>query len=213
MHFINIKSFGQLIRDQREAKGYPLRKVAAALEIDQAILCKIELGQRNANESYIKPLSALLDIDENQLLVSLQVEQILQVVHFDTIGLAALELVAAEVKAFIHKSAHREYQLDKMRAVFRNFQRVTKAFAYDLGDPHTEPYDRKLLRFAVEIDHKYTGVYSLSELQRSLQSTLNKPTNVEYLETLHPETLSQLRPVMELIYHRTDVQVDKVLML
>lgn len=44
-----MESLGETIRKRREDKELPLRTVAAYLDIDQAILSKIERVQRNAN--------------------------------------------------------------------------------------------------------------------------------------------------------------------
>jgi ribosome-binding protein aMBF1 (putative translation factor) len=41
-----MKSFGEIIKTERENKGLILRKVASALDIDQAIVCKFERGDR-----------------------------------------------------------------------------------------------------------------------------------------------------------------------
>ena len=41
-----MKSFGEIIRSERENKGLILRKVASALDIDQAIISKFDLGDR-----------------------------------------------------------------------------------------------------------------------------------------------------------------------
>jgi len=43
-----MKVFGATIRKLREEKKLPLRIVSAYLDIDQAILSKIERGQRRA---------------------------------------------------------------------------------------------------------------------------------------------------------------------
>ena len=43
-----MKSFGEYIRRVRENKGLPLRKVAAALDIDTSILSKLERNERRA---------------------------------------------------------------------------------------------------------------------------------------------------------------------
>ena len=48
-----MKTFGNIIRHKREEKGLLLRQVAAALEIDQALLSKIERGQRNAKKQLV----------------------------------------------------------------------------------------------------------------------------------------------------------------
>jgi transcriptional regulator with XRE-family HTH domain len=42
----NREAFGSWLRGLRESKGVPIRAVAAAAEMDQSVLSKIELGQR-----------------------------------------------------------------------------------------------------------------------------------------------------------------------
>jgi transcriptional regulator with XRE-family HTH domain len=59
--------FGELIRQLRVENGYPLRIVAAKLNIDQAILCNIERGQRKANKEQINILANFFNYDEKKL--------------------------------------------------------------------------------------------------------------------------------------------------
>jgi transcriptional regulator with XRE-family HTH domain len=61
---------GETIRKLREDKKLPLRTVAAFLDIDQAILGKIERGQCNANRNNVVKLAEFFKIEENDLLVS-----------------------------------------------------------------------------------------------------------------------------------------------
>jgi transcriptional regulator with XRE-family HTH domain len=46
-------NFGSKIRTLREAKAIPLRTVAAYLDMDQAILSKIERGLRQASHMQV----------------------------------------------------------------------------------------------------------------------------------------------------------------
>jgi len=62
-----MKSFGEYIRKAREDKGLPLRKVAAALDIDTSILSKIERNERRATIEMIPILSATLDKTEKEI--------------------------------------------------------------------------------------------------------------------------------------------------
>ncbi len=48
-----MQNIGGLIRTLREKEGYPLRKVAAFLDIDQAVLSKIERGQRKLTKEKV----------------------------------------------------------------------------------------------------------------------------------------------------------------
>jgi transcriptional regulator with XRE-family HTH domain len=62
-----MKTFGEYIRKSRENKGLPLRKVAAALDIDTSILSKIERNERRATIEMIPILAESLDKDEKEV--------------------------------------------------------------------------------------------------------------------------------------------------
>ena len=61
------ETFGDHIRLLREQHKLPLRKVAAALDIDQSTLGKIERGERSANKDMIRVLSTLFNVNESEL--------------------------------------------------------------------------------------------------------------------------------------------------
>lgn len=61
------ESFGEHIRHLREQSGLPLRKVAAALDIDPSTLSKIERGERTANKGMIPILADLFSEDREKL--------------------------------------------------------------------------------------------------------------------------------------------------
>lgn len=54
---VKMKSLGENLRQLRTDKGLPLRTVAAFLDMDQAILSKIERGQRRANREQVLKLA------------------------------------------------------------------------------------------------------------------------------------------------------------
>jgi transcriptional regulator with XRE-family HTH domain len=62
-----MKTFGEYIRKSREDKGLPLRKVAAALDIDTSILSKIERNERRATIEMIPILAESLDKVEKEV--------------------------------------------------------------------------------------------------------------------------------------------------
>lgn len=61
------ESFGEYIRRLRENKRLPIRKVAAALDIDPSTLSKIERGERSANKVMILKLSKIYKVSEDSL--------------------------------------------------------------------------------------------------------------------------------------------------
>ncbi|RLD62537.1 MAG: XRE family transcriptional regulator [Bacteroidetes bacterium] len=62
-----MKTFGEYIRKLREDKGLPLRKVAAALDIDTSILSKIERNERRATIEMIPILAETLKKAEKDI--------------------------------------------------------------------------------------------------------------------------------------------------
>jgi transcriptional regulator with XRE-family HTH domain len=68
--FSKMDTFGDIIRQKREEKGLPLRIVAGYLDIDQAILSKIERGQRKPSKDYVLKLAEYFKIDKENLLVA-----------------------------------------------------------------------------------------------------------------------------------------------
>lgn len=65
-----MDTLGDIVRQQREEKGLPLRIVAGFLNIDQAILSKIERGQRKASKEQVLKLAEYFNVDKEQLLVA-----------------------------------------------------------------------------------------------------------------------------------------------
>ena len=62
-----MKTFGEYIRKSREDKGLPLRKVAAALDIDTSILSKIERNERRATTEMIPVLAETLEKPKKEI--------------------------------------------------------------------------------------------------------------------------------------------------
>jgi len=60
-------AFGEHIRILREEQGLPIRKVAAAIDIDPSTLSKIERGERSANKEMIPFLADLFNEDREEL--------------------------------------------------------------------------------------------------------------------------------------------------
>ncbi len=63
-----MQTLGKKIRRFREDRGLLLRHVAAAIDIDQAILSKIERGERKATKNQIIALEEYFGIQKDELL-------------------------------------------------------------------------------------------------------------------------------------------------
>lgn len=91
-------TLGEKIRKLREENELPLRTVAASLYIDQAILSKIERGQRNATREQVVKLAEYFKIKESDLLVSWLSDKLVYEVAEEKVALKALQLAEEKVK-------------------------------------------------------------------------------------------------------------------
>ncbi len=70
-------SFGSYLKQIREQKKIPQRKVAHRLDIDTSTLSKMELGERQINVSMIEGLADALGLDYKDLQIKFISEKII----------------------------------------------------------------------------------------------------------------------------------------
>jgi transcriptional regulator with XRE-family HTH domain len=88
-------TFTERIRQLREQRQLPQRKVAEALDIDSATYCKIERGERRARKEHLSILAELLQSDREELLTLWLADQIVEVVE-DEQAVADKALIVAK---------------------------------------------------------------------------------------------------------------------
>jgi len=93
-----MESLGDTIRKLREDKELPLRIVSAYLDIDQAILSKIERGQRKATREQVVKLAEYFEVNKNDLLVAWLSDKLAYEVQDEDLALQAMKVAEEKVK-------------------------------------------------------------------------------------------------------------------
>lgn len=93
-----MEKFGQVIRKERLNKGLLLRQVAAQLEIDQAILSKIERNERKASREIIIKLADILEIDKKKLLIEYYSDKIVNEIGYEEVAIQVLKISEKKIK-------------------------------------------------------------------------------------------------------------------
>jgi len=75
--------FANKIRELRENKQMLQRHISAALDIDNAMYCKIERGDRQAKREQIPFIAEILQADKEELLALWLADQVTAVVESD----------------------------------------------------------------------------------------------------------------------------------
>lgn len=91
-------TLGHRIRNLRESQELLLRQVAAAIEIDQALLSKIERSERIGTKNQIIALASFFKIDEKELLTLWLGEKIAYKIKDEDVANAALKVAEETIK-------------------------------------------------------------------------------------------------------------------
>jgi transcriptional regulator with XRE-family HTH domain len=95
-----MESLGDGIRKLREERDLPLRTVAAYLDIDQAILSKIERGQRKASREQVVKLADYFKVKENDLLIAWLSDKLVYEVEDEKFALQAIHVAEEKIKSY-----------------------------------------------------------------------------------------------------------------
>jgi len=95
---MSTETIGEKLRHIREEKELPLRKVAALLDIDVAILSKMERGERKITKEVVLKLADIYDYNPNELLVSFLSDKILYEIQDEDLGIEALKVAEERAK-------------------------------------------------------------------------------------------------------------------
>lgn len=104
---MSTETIGEKLRELREAKEFPLRKVAALLDIDVAILSKMERGERNATREQVVKLAEYFEVNENDLLVAWLSDKLVYEVQDEELALQTMQVAEEKVKYAETKKKHK----------------------------------------------------------------------------------------------------------
>ncbi len=94
-----MNKFGDLIRSKREEQEMLLRHLSAELDIDTAMLSKIERGEKTAKREHIESLAKLFKLDYNELFSLWLADQVFQLVENEEQALQALQIARKEIES------------------------------------------------------------------------------------------------------------------
>ena len=95
---LKMYSLGETIRKLREERDLPLRTVAEYLEIDLAILSKIERGQRRATRDLVVKFAKYYNAKEEDLLIAWLSDKLVYELEDEEVALKALQVAEEKVK-------------------------------------------------------------------------------------------------------------------
>ena len=93
-----LKTIGETIRELREASGLLLREVAAKTELDQALLSKVERGERLPTKDQVLKLCHLFQANEKKLLVLYLSDKLIESFGKEDFAIEAMQQTIKKLK-------------------------------------------------------------------------------------------------------------------
>ena len=96
-----MNSLGEKIRTIRESKGLLLRQVAAHLEIDTALISKIERGERRLTREQVIKLAKFYNVTDEELLTLWLSDKLLDTIENDPFAMQGLNKAKTILKTLL----------------------------------------------------------------------------------------------------------------
>lgn len=125
-----MDSLGDTIRKLREDKQLPLRTVAAFLDIDQAILSKVERGQRKPPREQVVKLAGYFKVKENDLLVAWLSDKLVYELEDEDMALEALQVAEEKVVYITKPKSGKTSIISSIKTILKNDGRVSSAWLF-----------------------------------------------------------------------------------
>ncbi len=191
-----------MIRELRLKKGYPLRKVAAFLDIDQAILSKMERGIRRFSKEQVIRLAEFFNYDKKKMLTVFLSDSVLMLLGDDENSAEVLK--AAEEK--VRYLAKKQYSGTRIVSILKNYfsknEKIRRAWLF--GSYARGESDRKSdLDIMVEVyRNKHFSLFDLAEVQDQLERRFSCKIDLVMKRAVKPSVMKRIEKDMILIYER-----------
>lgn len=193
-------SLGETIRKLREETGLPLRTVAGYLDIDQAILSKVERGLRNPSRELVIKLASYFQVSEKDLLLAWLADKILYEVSDEENGLEALQMAEDRVSYLAFQKIDRNEIIAKIKSVFEKFDSVNKAWlfgSFSRADDNPKSDIDILIDVPPQIEFT---LFDIAEIQEQIQNVIKRKVDVVMLSAMRPQIKDRIKKDMKLIY-------------
>lgn len=173
-----MKSLGETIRNLREEKKLPLRTVAAHLDIDQAILSKIERGQRNAKREHVIKLARFFKVPENDLLVDWLSDKLVFEIADEDMGLKALQAAEEKVSYQAKPQTDKAVIIHSIQKVLKNDGRVAAAWLFgSMARNEDQPNSDVDIMVELNSTTKYS-MFDLLDIAHILEQKINRKVDL-----------------------------------
>ena len=192
---------GAIIRKLRKESKLPLRVIADFLELDQAVLSKIERGQRNITREQVIKLADYFKLSPEELIVPWLADKIRYTIGDEETGLKALQMAEEQVAYQIFQKTDRKTMLSQIKKIFKTFPAIDKAWIYGSFARGDDRPDSDI-DLAVKTDDSFS-YFDLAEIQHTIEQRINRKVDIGFLDSFKSHVRAHVEPDLILVYERS----------
>ena len=197
-----MDSVGEIIRKLREDKELPLRTVAAYLDMDQAILSKIERGLRKASREQVVKLAKYFKVKENELIIAWLSDKLVYAVENEEMALKALQVAEEKVAYKKYSKIGRQTIIKRISNYLSKDRRISKAWLFGSFARGEDDYKSDIdLMIEVPANSKFS-LFDLADIQYQLENLVPKKVDIVMNKGVKPHFMERIKPDLEIIYER-----------
>lgn len=193
-----MDNLGETLRKLRKEKQLPLRIVAAYLNIDQAILSKVERGQRKLNREQVVRLAQYFQVKDENLLVRWLSDKLIYELEDDDLAIKALQLAEEHIAYAAFKKIDRNEIKKQLIAGLAKFKKIRKVWVYG-SFSREDDGPKSDIDIALETSGDFS-YFDLADVQFQLERLVNRKVDVGFIDTFKPYILEHVKPDLKLIY-------------
>ncbi len=199
---MSTKTIGEKLREIRVSKKLPLRKVAGLLDIDVAILSKMERGERPLSKEIVKKLAKIYNYDEEELLVAFFSEKIILEVGEEDLAFKALKAAEDQIEYLTYKKLDKTNFVLKIKNYFKTNKKISKVWIFGSFARGEDDY-KSDIDVMIRVPQNSTfSLFDIAEIQHELELIIPKKIDVVMEDGVKKEIMERIKPDLKLIYEK-----------
>lgn len=198
-----MERVGEMIRRLRTEKKEPLRVLAAYLQVDQAVMSKIETGRRKPTRKQVEKLVDYFGADRSEMLVAWLSDRIADELEGESLAPEALK--AAEEKVAYRTSAamDRKSVIDIIKKFFEKDGRIEKVWLFGSFARGEEGPASDVDLAITEVKNTKFSYFDLADVQYRLEKLIHRNVDIGFSEFVSERVSSSISKEAVLIYEKS----------
>ena len=182
---LSTEGLGARLRRLRQERKLPLRKVAALLDVDVAILSKMERGERRLTREIVKKLAGLYQQEPEELLVLFLSDKVLYEIGHEALALKALQVAEESVTYNVGGKLLVSDIVNRIQTILTIDGRVSDAWifgSFARGEPTSDSDVDIMISFN---NKKKYSIFDLADITYLIEKEINRKVDLVEKGNLH----------------------------